>query len=87
MIAGTFLIRVGQFLLAVIIIAGGVAVVWFTLLYAFKLMIDAIDHSNRDFFMWLKEKFPFRNIIARGARKKEELEYSKKMKEFNDVEK
>lgn len=87
MIAITFLLRVGKFLLAVIIIAGGVAVVWFTLLYAFKLMIDAIEYSNRDFFIWLKDKFPFRNIIARRTRKKEELEYSKRMEEFNNADK
>jgi hypothetical protein len=86
MIAATFILRVLKFLLAVIIIAGGVAVVWFTLLYAFKLMIDAIEYSNRDFFIWLKEKFPFRNIIAHRARKKEELAYSKKMKEFENVD-
>jgi hypothetical protein len=70
MIAVTFLVRIAQFLLAVIIIAGGVAVIWFVLLYSFKLMIDAVEYSNRDFFMWLKEKFPFRNIIKHRNKKK-----------------
>jgi hypothetical protein len=74
MIAVSFLIRIGQFLLAVIIIGGGVAVVWFVLLYSFKLMIDGIEYSNREFFIWLKEKFPFKQIIGRRARKKMEKE-------------
>jgi hypothetical protein len=72
MIAVTFLMRIMKFLLAVIIIGGGVAVVWFIILYSFKLMIDGIEYSNREFFIWLKEKFPFRNIIARRARKRDE---------------
>jgi|MudIll2142460700_1097286.scaffolds.fasta_scaffold02644_7 hypothetical protein len=84
MIAITFLLRIAKFLLAVIIIGGGVAVVWFVLLYSFKLMIDGIEYSNREFFIWLKEKFPFKQIIARRNRKKEEVEYSKKMKELNN---
>jgi hypothetical protein len=70
MIAVSFLVRVAQFLLAVIIIGGGVAVIWFVLLYSFKLMIDGIEYSNREFFIWLKEKFPFKQIIERRARKK-----------------
>jgi len=84
MIAITFLLRIAKFMLAVIIIGGGVAVVWFVLLYSFKLMIDGIEYSNREFFIWLKEKFPFKQIIARRNRKKEEVEYSKKMKELNN---
>ncbi len=70
MIAITFLLRVVKFLLAVIIIGGGVAVIWFVLLYSFKLMIDGIEYSNKEFFIWLKEKFPFKQIIARRARKR-----------------
>jgi len=70
MIAVSFLIRIGQFLLAVIIIGGVVALTWFVLLYSFKLMIDGIEYSNREFFIWLKEKFPFRQIIVRRARKR-----------------
>jgi hypothetical protein len=70
MIAVTFLIRIARFLLAVIIIGGGVAVVWFVLLYSFKLMIDGIEYSNKQFFIWLKEKFPFKQIIKRRIRKK-----------------
>jgi hypothetical protein len=71
MIAVSFLIRIGQFLLAVIIIGGGVAVIWFVLLYSFKLMIDGIEYSNREFFIWLKEKFPFKQIIRRRAKGKQ----------------
>jgi hypothetical protein len=79
MIAPTFLIRIGQFLVAVIIIGGGVALIWFVLLYSFKLMIDGIEYSNREFFIWLKEKFPFKQIINRRARKKmENLEENSK---------
>jgi hypothetical protein len=74
MIAITFLLRVAKFLLAVIIIGGGVAVVWFVLLYSFKLMIDGIEYSNREFFIWLKEKFPFRQIIEHRVRKRMERE-------------
>jgi len=74
MIAVSFLIRIGQFLLAVIIIGGVVALTWFVLLYSFKLMIDGIEYSNREFFIWLKEKFPFRQIIVRRARKRMEKE-------------
>ena len=57
-------------MVAVIIIGGGVAVVWFVLLYSFKLMIDGIEYSNREFFIWLKEKFPFKQIIEHRARKR-----------------
>jgi len=74
MIAVSFLIRIGQFLLAVIIIGGVVALVWFVLLYSLKLMIDGIEYSNREFFIWLKEKFPFKQIIERRVRKKMEKE-------------
>lgn len=70
MIAVTFLIRIAQFLLAVIIIGGGIAIIWFVLLYSLKLMVDGIEYSNREFFIWLKEKFPFKQIIERRARKK-----------------
>jgi len=77
MIAVTFLMRIMKFLLAVIIIGGGVAVVWFVLLYSFKLMIDGIEYSNREFFIWLKEKFPFKQIISgrNERRKKKESQY------------
>lgn len=70
MISVTFLLRILKFLVAVIIIGGGVAVVYFVLLYSFKLMIDGIEYSNREFFVWLKEKFPFKQIIAYRATKR-----------------
>jgi hypothetical protein len=70
MIALPFILRVLKFLLAVIIIAGGLAVVWFVLLYSFKLMVDSIENSNKEFFLWLKGKFPFKQIIRRRKRKK-----------------
>lgn len=69
MIAVSFIVRVLQFLLAVIIIGGGLALVWFVLLYSFKLTIDALENSNRDFFLWLKTKFPFRQIIEKRNKK------------------
>lgn len=70
MIAFTFIVRVFQFLLGFVIIVGGIALIWYVILYSMKLMIDSIDDSNKDFFVWLKNKFPFRQIInKRNTRK------------------
>jgi hypothetical protein len=74
MIAVSFLVRVGLFLISAAIICGGIALVWFALLYFFKISIDTIERSNRDFFIWLKEKFPFKQIIERRSRKEAEKE-------------
>jgi hypothetical protein len=35
-------------------------------------MIDGIEYSNREFFIWLKEKFPFKQIIRNRNRRKAE---------------